>query len=142
MVGNSRGQPKRFTTGEELISLYRQFCDEITANGFVDVPTQTSFCRWMANNFSNVDRKTIYHCLNEYFPEIKNEFENIRADTVSMGVMLGHYQPTFSIFALKNWCGWGDGKQEITATVTQTAEVTASSKLLKALLDDNTQKKD
>lgn len=26
--------------------------------------------------------------------------------------MLGHYQPTMSIFALKNWCKWTD-KQEI-----------------------------
>ena len=27
--------------------------------------------------------------------------------------MLGHYQNTMSIFALKNWCKWTD-KQEVT----------------------------
>ena len=39
---------------------------------------------------------------------MKKEFEAIRADTISEGTMLGKYQPTMSIFALKNWCSWTD----------------------------------
>lgn len=106
------GQPKRFESGEELIALWTEYCDEIAAQGYVGVPTQTDFSRWLRRTASDADRRTIYTSLNKYFPAIKKEFERIRADTVATGTMLGRYQPSMSIFALKNWCGWTD-KQEV-----------------------------
>ena len=105
------GQPKKFKSGSDLIELWRFFCEHIRANGYIEAPTQTAFCRWLAESFDGVDRKTIYHSLNEYFPEVKKEFETIRADTISEGTMVGRYQPTMSIFALKNWCSWRDTPQ-------------------------------
>lgn len=114
-VGRKRehaGQPKRFESGEELIALWTEYCDEIAAQGYVGVPTQTDFSRWLRRTASDADRRTIYTSLNKYFPAIKKEFERIRADTVATGTMLGRYQPSMSIFALKNWCGWTD-KQEV-----------------------------
>lgn len=103
-----RGQPKKFSSGEELISLWNDFCNEIIDNGFEKVPTQTAFCRWLAENYDAVDRRTIYNSLNEYFPTIKKEFERLQSDTIMTGGMLGKYNATMSIFGLKNWCNWKD----------------------------------
>ena len=72
------------------------------------IPSQTSFCRWLAKNYKKTDRKTIYNSLNKIFPEIKKEFDRIRGDVIAEGAMLGRYQPTMSIFALKHWCKWTD----------------------------------
>lgn len=104
----SRGQPVRFDSGEQLIKLWSNFCNEIIKNEFDKVPTQTAFCRWLSENYKDTDRKTIYNSLNKYFPTIKKDFEQIQSDTIMQGGMLGKYNPTMSIFGLKNWCGWSD----------------------------------
>lgn len=106
------GQPKKFRNGTQLIELFRAFGDEIIENEFNRVPNQTNFCKWLEKHYNSVDRKTIYTSLNKYFPTIKKEFEQIQSDIIAEGAMLGHYQSTMSIFALKNWCKWSD-KQEI-----------------------------
>ena len=103
-----RGHPKTFDSAEQLISLWTKFCDSIIDGKFKDVPTQSAFCRWLSQNYQDTDRKTIYNSLNKYFPNIKKEFEQIQSDTIMQGGMLGFYQPTMSIFGLKNWCGWVD----------------------------------
>lgn len=106
------GQPKKFSNGKQLIELFRAFCDEIVEYEFTRVPNQTNFCKWLEKHYSSVDRKTIYTSLNKYFPSIKKDFEQIQSDIIAEGGMLGRYQPTMSIFALKNWCKWTD-KQEV-----------------------------
>lgn len=103
-----RGQPRKFNSGTKLIALFREFCDDIIENDFARVPNQTNFCRWLADNYCECDRKTIYNALNKYFPTIKSEFEQIQSDVIAEGGMLGKYQSTMSIFALKNWCRWSD----------------------------------
>jgi hypothetical protein len=112
MEDKGRGQPKKFKSGEELITLWNNFCEELVTNGYSGVPTQTAFCKWLRETYSEVDRRTIYNSLNEYFPTIKEEFERIQGDVITTGAMLGKYNPTMSIFALKNWCNWKD-KSEI-----------------------------
>ena len=102
------GQPKRFQSAEQLISLWSDFCNDIVVSEFNTVPTQTAFCRWLSENYKDTDRKTIYNALNEYFPDIKKNFEQLQSDIIMQGGMLGKYNPTMSIFGLKNWCGWGD----------------------------------
>jgi hypothetical protein len=111
------GQPKKFSSGTELIALWNDFCEDIADNGFTGVPSQTAFCKWLREHHSAVDRRTIYNSLNEYFPTIKDEFERIQGDTITAGAMLGKYNSTMSIFALKNWCNWKD-KQEIEQDIT------------------------
>ena len=138
----ARGKPRKFASKEELIDLFQNFCEEISEKGYLVVPTQTEFSRWLSYHYADTDRRTIYNYLNKYFPDIKGMFEQIQSDTVAAGAMLGKYNSTMSIFALRNWCDWGDGKQEISATVTKTSEIAVSSTILKALLDDNTQKGD
>lgn len=107
-----RGQPKRFSSGEQLIALFRIFCDEIIDNGFERVPNQTNFCNWLSEHYNACDRKTIYNALNKYFPTVKKEFEQIQSDVIAEGGMLGKYQSAMSIFALKNWCRWQDKPSE------------------------------
>ena len=103
-----RGQPKRFESAEQMIALWSDFCNEIVLNEFNTVPTQTAFCRWLSQNYDGTDRKTIYNSLNKYFPSIKKEFEQLQSDVIMQGGMMGKYNPTMSIFGLKNWCGWSD----------------------------------
>lgn len=107
-----RGQPKKFKSGDELIELWEEFCGSIVENGFETIPSQSAFCRWLSERYKEVDRRTIYNSLNQYFPDIKKEFERIQSDTIMQGGMLGKYNPTMSIFGLKNWCGWADKVEE------------------------------
>lgn len=106
------GKPKKFKNGAHLISLFREFCDEIIDQNFSRVPNQTNFCKWLEKHFDECNRRTIYNALNKYFPTVKKEFEKIQSDVIAEGGMLGKYQSTMSIFALKNWCKWQDKPPE------------------------------
>lgn len=101
-------KPNKFESGEQLIELWRQFCNGIVENEFNTVPTQTAFCRWLEKEYEKTDRKTIYNSLNKIFPDIKKDFEQLQSDVIMQGGMMGKYNPTMSIFGLKNWCGWSD----------------------------------
>ena len=115
------GQPKKFRNGKQLIELWTEFCDDIRNNYYIEVPTQTNFCRWLSQRFDACSRRTIYNALNKYFPTVKREFEQVQSDTFAEGAMLGRYQPTMSIFALKNWCDWTD-KQDISSNIRATVD--------------------
>ena len=101
-------KPNKFESGEQLIELWRQFCNSIVENEFNTVPTQTAFCIWLEKEYEKTDRKTIYNSLNKIFPDIKKDFEQLQSDVIMQGGMMGKYNPTMSIFGLKNWCGWSD----------------------------------
>lgn len=107
-----RGRPKTFGNKKELIRLYAEFCDHIRENGFYTIPSQSAFCRYMRENYGGADRHTVYTSLNKYFPNIKKEFEELRSDTIAEGAMLGRYNSTMSIFALKHWCKWSDRAED------------------------------
>jgi hypothetical protein len=109
-------KPTKFKSASQMIELWQLYCDDIVENGFTSVPTQTGFCKWLSAHYESADRKTIYNSLNKIFPNIKSEFEQIQGDVIAEGGMLGKYQPTMSIFALKNWCKWVD-KQEDNVSV-------------------------
>ena len=110
-AAKSRGNPKRFRSGEQLIELFNQFCIWVKENDFQTIPSQTRFCEWLAREYTQTDRRTIYNALNKYFPTVKRDFEKLQSDTMTEGAMTGKYNPTMTIFALKNWCEWKD-KQE------------------------------
>ena len=101
-------KPNKFESGEQLIELWRKFCNSIVENEFNTVPTQTAFCRWLEKEYEKTDRKTIYNSLNKIFPDIKKDFEQLQSDVIMQGGMMGKYNPTMCIFGLKNWCGWSD----------------------------------
>lgn len=129
------GQPKRFESGEELVKLWEEFCNQIQDSEYSLVPTQTSFCKWLRENYKGTDRRTIYNALNKYFPDIKSRFETIQSDVITTGAMLGKYQSTMTIFALKNWCGWGDSGK-VTNYGTEKPEDDALTASLKELAEE------
>ena len=108
------GRPKTFSSAEELINLFTEFCEDIRSfDKSIYVPSKTDFCLWLKNERGyECDRRTLYNSLNEYFPDIKKDFDAIRADAIVNGGMRGKYQSTMAIFALKNWCGWSDKSEE------------------------------
>lgn len=130
-----RGQPKKIKSGKQLIDLWTSFCEYIRDAEYTIAPTQTDFCRWLSKEFDSCDRRTIYNALNKYFPTIKGEFERIQADTITSGAMLGRYNSTMSIFALKNWCKWTD-KQEVTQFTADDVKQDALSQSLEAMAED------
>jgi len=111
---SNAGQPKTFESGEQLIELFEAFCEDIKANDYEELPTQTAFTRYLREHFKTTDRRTIYNALNKYFPNIKKEFEQLQSDIMAQGAAKGKYREAITIFALKNWCKWTD-KQEIEA---------------------------
>ena len=108
MLAEKRGHPKKFKYEEKLIYLFMEFCDFIISEDYRIIPSQTEFCKWLANHYENTDRKTIYNSLNKYFPTIKKEFERLQSDLIAQGGMLGKYRNAMAIFVLKNWCKWED----------------------------------
>lgn len=102
------GRTKTFKSGEMLVRLWREFCNEIVNNDYNIAPTYTEFSKWLEKDLGNVDIKTLYNSLYIYFLDSKKELEAIRADVIAQGTMLGKYTPAMSIFALKNWTGWTD----------------------------------
>lgn len=119
------GKPRRFESGEQLVSLWSEFCAEIVEDGYQIAPTLTEFSKWLAVALEETDRKTLYNALYKYFPEVKSQLEGIRADVVAQGSMLGKYHAAASIFALKNWCGWADKVE--TQNVNKNFEMSALS---------------
>jgi len=108
---NKRGRPPTFKDGDEIISLWLDFCYSIIDNDYSQIPTQAAFCRWLGEHYEKTSVRTLYNALNKYFPTIKKEFIQIQSDVIMQGGMLGKYNPTMAIFGLKNWCGWNnDGR--------------------------------
>ena len=124
-------KPNKFESGEHLIELWRKFCNSIVENEFNTVPTQTAFCRWLEKEYERTDRKTIYNSLNKIFPSIKKEFEQLQSDVIMQGGMMGKYNPTMSIFGLKNWCGWSDSGRVTTGRYDEEKAEDALSKALR-----------
>lgn len=124
-------KPTKFKSAKQFIELWQAFCDDIVDTEFSTIPSQTAFCKWLAKNYESADRKTIYNSLNKIFPTIKGDFEKMQSDIIVEGSMLGKYQPTMSIFALKNWCSWSDR----TETVQLTADDVKQDALSKSLED-------
>ena len=124
-------KPNKFESGEHLIELWRQFCNSIVENEFNTVPTQTAFCRWLEKEYEKTDRKTIYNSLNKIFPSIKKDFEQLQSDVIMQGGMMGKYNPTMSIFGLKNWCGWSDSGRVVSGRYDEEKQEDALSKALR-----------
>jgi hypothetical protein len=124
-------KPNKFESGEHLIELWRQFCNSIVENEFNTVPTQTAFCRWLEKEYEKTDRKTIYNSLNKIFPSIKKDFEQLQSDVIMQGGMMGKYNPTMSIFGLKNWCGWSDSGRVVAGRYDEEKAEDALSKALR-----------
>lgn len=108
-MSNKRGQPKTFTEQEfkDFVFEYMDFIYDKQENSLKDTPTFYGFYRFVREK-KECSYHTIRRCFDEYWADIKKEFEDIRADLLSRGASIGIYNPTMTIFALKNWCNWKD----------------------------------
>ena len=93
---------------DQFVDLYIEFCEEVAKEGFKTIPSQTSFARWLSDNYADTSRRTIYNYLHKYFPDIKKRVCEMQGDTIAEGAMVGAYAGSAAIFALKHWCGWKD----------------------------------
>lgn len=105
----SQGQPRAFRSARHLVEWFDQYCEELERDEFRAVPTFTGFARWCRDvKGSKVSRRTLYSAIREYYPEVRDELEDLRADTLVSGAARGDYAASVTIFALKNWCRWTD----------------------------------
>lgn len=110
-----RGHPKAFTEKEfkDYVFEYMNLIYDKQDNGEKDTPTFFGFYRFVREK-KDCSYHTIRRCFDEYWADIKKEFEDIRADLLSRGASIGIYNPIMTIFALKNWCKWADKPSEET----------------------------
>ena len=115
-MSNKRGQPKTFTKQEfkDFVFEYMDFIYDKQEKSLKDTPTFYGFYRFVRQQ-KECSYHTIRRCFDEYWADIKKEFEDIRADLLSRGASIGIYNPTMTIFALKNWCNWKDKAEVETA---------------------------
>ena len=109
MEKRSRGRPKKLSRKEfeQFVFDYFDYIYNSQKEDNSDVPTLYGFYRYV-NEVVPCAYKTIQRCFNEYCPDIKKDFEEMRSNLLVRGTSLGKYQPTIVIFALKNWCHWKD----------------------------------
>lgn len=101
---NKGGRPLLFKTVKELEDKINEYFEDENNRPY----TITSLAVWL-----DCDRKTLtnYEERDKFFPTIKRAKTKIEAE-IEKGALLGLYNPTFSIFNMKNNFGWQD-KQEV-----------------------------
>lgn len=104
----------KFNSVEELEEKIKLYFDDEKNRPY----TITDLAVWL-----DCDRKTLtnYEDKEEFFPTIKRAKTKIEAN-IEKGALLGLYNPTFSIFNMKNNFGWQD-KQEIDTTSSNRIEI-------------------
>lgn len=105
----NRGQPKVFEEQEFKDFVFRylnEICQSQSGDN-PDIPTFYGFYNFVKDK-KECSYHTVRRCFDEYWADIKKDFQDVRSDLLVRGGMLGKYQPTMTIFGLKNWCGWGD----------------------------------
>lgn len=104
MENNKSGRPLLFKTVKELEDKINSYFEDENNKPY----TITDLAVWL-----DCDRKTLtnYENRDKFFPTIKRAKTKIEAG-IEKGALLGLYNPTFSIFNMKNNFGWQD-KQEV-----------------------------
>jgi len=106
------GQPKKFKK-KEFEDFVLEYFDKIynaQTEDSADIPTFYGFFQYVSK-IRPCSFHTVRRCFDEYWADIKKDFEEIRADLLVRGGSLGKYNSTMVIFALKNWCNWADKKE-------------------------------
>lgn len=114
--GTGKGKGKKFQSADDLIAAQLDYLDYITSINYQEYPTKIGMAK-----FSSCDVKTIYNCLHRYFPEIGNIWKENTEQCLVNGVNAGVYHPSFTIFVLKNWCGWAERQENISKEIPKIA---------------------
>ncbi len=129
------GRRKTPVTGaQELTELWRLFCGEIVENKYTIVPTVTEFVQFVARRKA-AEVEDVARAVERHFPDARQAVERMRADVVSQGSMLGKYQSTMSVLAIKNWCGWAD-KQDPAKGKTPAGIAEAAAEIERLMADE------
>lgn len=107
--GTGKGNPRAFTSADDLIDKQIAYCKYIKDTGYTEYPTKNGFAEWL-----EVDPKTVYLSIKRYYPEVQKQWQENIEQTLVNGVNAGVYHVTMTIFILKNWCNWADRKENIT----------------------------
>ncbi len=129
-----RKKKKPVKDGAELVELWREFCAQIVEDGYTITPTVTEFIRFIAR-LRGAEETAVAGAVEALFPDARAAIERIRADVVSQGTMLGKYQSTMSVLAIKNWCGWAD-KQDPARGKTPAGIAEAAAEIERLMADD------
>ena len=89
-----------------MLRLFEEFLKGVEADGFVIVPTLSTFA-----DSINKPRADIHEWFRLH-PTASKQMRDMCADTIAMGAMLKKYVPNVTNFALKNWCGWEEAPQK------------------------------
>ena len=126
-------KPKKFKKEEfkqHVLNYFEKIYDaQADAESSPEPPTFFGFYRYVSK-ITECSYNTVRRSFDQYWADIKKEFEEMRADLLVRGTAMGKYNSTIAIFALKNWCKWTD-KQE----VTQETKLAVSDNFLDALSD-------
>lgn len=107
--GTGKGNPRAFTSAEDLIDKQIAYCEYIKDIGYKEYPTKNGFAKWL-----EIDPRTVYLSIQRYYPEVQKQWQENIEQTLVNGVNAGVYHVTMTIFILKNWCGWADKKETVT----------------------------
>ena len=129
----SKGQPKVFEEQEfkDLVLMYLDQVYQEQSEEEPDVPTFFGFYQFVSRK-KKCSYHTVRRCFDEYWADIKKDFQDVRSDLIMRGAMLCKYNATMSIFGLKNWCGWSDSG----STNNKTDEPIVEDALTKALKEE------
>lgn len=125
--GVNGGQPRAFSTPEDLIDSFTEFIEHIRLNDYSIYPTKSNFARYL-----QITARTVYNTVDKYFPEIKKTYIDMLSDCLTEGASVGKYDKTMTIFCLKNWCNWADKQENVNAEIKPTlTDKATADKLIK-----------
>ena len=93
------GQPKRFKKKEfenYVLDYFADIYEQQTEDGTTDIPTFYGFYRYVSQR-RDCSYHTVRRCFDEYWADIKKDFEAIRADLLVRGGAMGRYHCTMVI---------------------------------------------
>lgn len=133
---------KTFFDPEEVIFGFEAFVSYVRANDFVRgftrpdgtegimpiVPNQSNLARWMG-----VSNMSIARAMEKANNKQLASYKRLLADCLSEGAMLGIYQSSSTIFALKNMCDWADKYEDRSVNKNEPLEVKEAEEVMAKL---------
>lgn len=107
--GTGAGSKRAFESGQQLIDELERYCDYLKSINYQEYPTKMGFA-----DFCGKNRSTVWNAVNNFYPEIKKQWQETIEQVLVNGVNAGVYHVTMTIFILKNWCEWTDKRETVT----------------------------
>lgn len=107
--GTGAGSKRAFESGQQLINELEKYCDYLKSINYQEYPTKMGFA-----DFCGKNRSTVWNAVNNFYPEIKKQWQETIEQVLVNGVNAGVYHVTMTIFILKNWCEWTDKRETVT----------------------------